>query len=126
MYWQICYFWNNIFNELIVKNEEINAMPIIFHVTTKSEWDKAQQNGFYESPSLKEEGLIHCSEENQVPGVILRYFKDQKNLVKLVVDTGKLTSQLVYEWSPSIEETFPHVYGPINLDAVKDVIPIEN
>ena len=101
-------------------------MPIIFHVTTKSEWDKAQQNGFYESPSLKEEGLIHCSEENQVPGVISRYFKDQKNLVKLVVDTGKLTSQLVYEWSPSIAETFPHVYGPINLDAVKEVVPIEN
>lgn len=75
---------------------------------------------------MKEEGLIHCSEDNQVAGVIERYFKDKRNLVKLVVDTGKLTSQLIYEWSPSIAQTFPHVYGPINLEAVTKVVPIDN
>ncbi len=101
-------------------------MPIIYHVTTKSEWDQATKKGFYEAPSLKEEGLIHCSEDNQVAGVIERYFKDKRNLVKLVVDTGKLTSQLIYEWSPSIAQTFPHVYGPINLEAVTKVVPIDN
>jgi uncharacterized protein (DUF952 family) len=28
---------------------------------------------------------------------------------------------MVYEWSPSLTATFPHVYGPINLEAVTEV-----
>ena len=96
-------------------------MAVIYHITTKNQWQKAQENGFYESPSLKQEGFIHCSEEGQVQGVIERYFAGQNDLVKLNIDTDKLTSRFVFEWSPSTQDTFPHVYGPINLDAVIDV-----
>lgn len=97
-------------------------MPIIYHVTSKQEWTKATENGFYESPSLAEEGFIHCSQENQVSGVLERYFAGKTDLVKLVVDTDKLTSKYIFEWSPSTQDTFPHVYGPINLEAVVDVV----
>jgi len=99
-------------------------MPIIYHLTTKAEWNKAMENGFYESPSLAEEGFIHCSHENQVAGVLERYFSGKKDLVKLVIDTDKLTSRYVFEWSPSIQDTFPHVYGAINTDAVIEVVTI--
>ena len=99
-------------------------MPIIYHVTSEAEWSLAKQKGFYESPSLKEEGFIHCSEERQVAGVLERYFEGRDDLVKLVIDTSKLTSRYVQEWSPSTQDTFPHIYGPINVDAVIDVIPI--
>jgi uncharacterized protein (DUF952 family) len=98
-------------------------MPIIYHVTTQADWKHAKEKGFYESPSLKNEGFIHCSQEEQVAGVLERYFAGKTNLVKLVIDTDKLTSQFIYEWSPSTTDTFPHVYGPINLDAVTDVQP---
>ncbi len=93
-------------------------MPIIYHITTKPEWESAKKKGFYESAALKEEGFIHCCEERQIEDVIRRYFSGKTKLVKLVIDSRKLTSQLIYDWSPSIEDTFPHVYGPINLDAV--------
>jgi uncharacterized protein (DUF952 family) len=96
-------------------------MPTIYHVTTQPEWDAAVKQGFYESASLKEEGFIHCSQETQVSGVLERYFKGKTNLVKLVIDTDLLTSRWVYEWSPSIADTFPHVYGPINTSAVTGV-----
>lgn len=99
-------------------------MPIIYHVTTSPEWKAAQQNGAYESPSLKTEGFIHCSEEQQVAGVLERYFSEKNDLVKLVIDTDLLTSRYVQEWSPSVMDTFPHIYGPINLNAVKDVIAL--
>lgn len=99
-------------------------MPIIYHVTTAASWNTAKQQGFYESASLKEEGFIHCSLENQVAGVLERYFAGQTHLVKLVIDTEKLTSRFVYDWSPSTADTFPHVYGAINIDAVVDVIDI--
>ena len=69
-------------------------MPIIYHVTTAAEWNAAKEIGAYESPSLKAEGFIHCSQENQVAGVLERYFAGKTNLVKLVIDTDKLTSRL--------------------------------
>ena len=96
-------------------------MPIIFHVTTSRAWEEAKQKGFYENDSLKEEGFIHCSQEEQVAGVLERYFQGQKNLVKLIIDTDKLTSKYIFDWSSSTQDTFPHVYGPINLEAVTGV-----
>jgi uncharacterized protein (DUF952 family) len=96
-------------------------MPLIYHITTASQWKAAQQKGNYESAALAEEGFIHCSQETQVAGVLDRYYKDTNDLIKLVIDTDKLKSQLIYEWSPSTADTFPHVYGPINLDAVVKV-----
>lgn len=99
-------------------------MPVIYHITTKAEWNKAIEKSFYETPSLTEEGFIHCSQENQIPEVLERYFSGKKDLVKLVIDTDKLTSRYVFEWSPSIQDTFPHVYGAINTDAVIEVVAI--
>jgi uncharacterized protein (DUF952 family) len=93
-------------------------MPIIYHVTTAGEWNAAKEKRFYESPSLKTEGFIHCSEEYQLDGVLERYFSGKKDLVKLVIDTDKLTSGYVQEWSPSVQDTFPHIYGPVNPEAV--------
>lgn len=96
-------------------------MAHIYHITTTNEWKEAQEKGQYESLSLKEEGFIHCSEDRQVEDVLLRYFKGKHSLVKLTIDTEKLTSQLIYDWSNAIEDTFPHIYGPINLDAIVNV-----
>jgi uncharacterized protein (DUF952 family) len=94
-------------------------MPVIYHVTTAAEWQSAKEAGAYTTPSLQAEGFIHCSANDaQVAGVVKRYFAGKTNLVKLDIDTAKLSSRFIYEWSPSTADTFPHVYGPINLDAV--------
>ncbi|MES1160363.1 MAG: DUF952 domain-containing protein [Bacteroidota bacterium] len=93
-------------------------MAIIYHLTTPKEWQQAKSKGQYEAPSLAEEGFIHCSEERQIAGVLERYFQGQTKLMKLHIETDRLTSPLYYDWSPSLEDTFPHIYGPINLDAV--------
>jgi len=100
-------------------------MPVIYHVTTAAEWEAAKEKGAYTSPSLQAEGFIHCSADDaQVAGVLERYFISKTNLVKLAIDTDKLSSRFIYEWSPSTADTFPHVYGPINTDAVIDIVKI--
>ncbi len=99
-------------------------MPVIYHVTTRGDWEAAKQKGFYDHPSLNSEGFIHCSQESQVAGVLDRYFAGQNNLIKLVIDTDRLTSHFVFDWSPSTRDTFPHIYGPVNLDAVTDIISL--
>ena len=93
-------------------------MPLIYHVTTIEDWNAAKQVGYYEHSSLKDEGFIHCSHEHQLAGVLERYFAGKTGLVRLVIDTEKLSSKFVFDWSPSLADTFPHVYGPIHVDAV--------
>ncbi len=97
-------------------------MAIIYHVTGKEQWEQALKQGFYTDPSLEKENFIHCSDEGQVAGVLQRYFSGRTDLVKLVINTEALTSPLKYELAPSINQEFPHVYGPINLDAVIEVV----
>jgi len=98
---------------------------IIYHITTEQEWNQANLDGFYEAPSLHSEGFIHCSTEQQVNGVLQRYFKGKTNLIKLVIDTDKLNSEIKNEMAESVKERFPHVYGTINLDAVIGVMAVE-
>lgn len=100
-------------------------MNIIYHITTKKEWNDAVNIGFYEAASLPIEGFIHCSTEQQVEGVLERYFKNKTDLVKLVIDVSKLSNKLIYELAPSINQEFPHIYGAINIDAVVEIINID-
>ena len=99
-------------------------MSIIYHVTAGTDWDAAKERGEYIHPSLDAEGFIHCSQEHQVAGVLERYFSGKTDLVKLIIDTDKLNSKFVFDWSKSTADTFPHVYGPINVDAVIDVVAL--
>ncbi len=96
-------------------------MSLIYHITTAEAWSAAKTSGAYVSPSLKEEGFIHCSEKGQVEDIKSRFYAGVEDLVLLTIDTEKLTSQLIFEWSPSVQNTFPHIYGPINMDAVVTV-----
>ncbi|MBN8838182.1 MAG: DUF952 domain-containing protein [Sphingobacteriia bacterium] len=93
-------------------------MEVIYHVTTKQEWETALQKGFYEAASLHTEGFIHCSKAEQVAGVLGRYFQGKNDLVKLHIDISKLQNELKFELAPSVNEEFPHVFGTINIDAV--------
>jgi len=99
---------------------------MIYHVLTKSSWEKALIQGFYEAPSLVVEGFIHLSKHEQVPGVLKRYYQGQTDLVLLNIDEKKLIAPLKFEFSPSVKEDFPHLYGSLNLDAVVSVSAVVN
>lgn len=101
-------------------------MPVIYHVTTAAEWEAALASGEYRAASLEKEGFIHCSEEHQVAGVLQRYFKGKTKLVRLTIQTEKLTAELKYELAPSVNEFFPHIYGPLNVDAVINTIMLND
>ncbi len=91
---------------------------MIYHVTKKQAWQKALQKGFYEAASLSTEGFIHTSTLPQVAGVLNRYYKNEVDLILLHIDESKLTSPVKYEMAPSVNELFPHIFGPININAV--------
>jgi uncharacterized protein (DUF952 family) len=94
---------------------------MIYHVVTEINWQNALLAGFYEAESLAKEGFIHTSKAEQVAGVLERYYKGQPNLFLLHIDETKLTAPLKYELAPSVNEEFPHIFGPLNIDAVVKV-----
>ena len=94
---------------------------MIYHITTRKEWEKAQADGFYKAASLDTEGFIHMCAAEQVEGVLERYFSNQHDLVKLHINEALLSSPLKYELAPSVNESFPHVYGTVNLEAVVNI-----
>ena len=97
---------------------------MIYHVTTTTAWKIAKEKGSYEHPSLSSEGFIHNCSREQLPGVLDRYYKDATHLLLLHIDENLLQSELKYELAPSVNELFPHIFGPINIDAVVNTEPI--
>lgn len=97
---------------------------MICHITTSAHWQKAIKRGFYETDSLQSEGFIHCCKKEQVDSVIKRYYSEIKHLMIIDINEARLSSDIVYELSPAVDEMFPHVYGVINLDAVETIHPV--
>lgn len=98
-------------------------MGKILHITSRVDWEKAQKEGRYEAPSLTKEGFIHCSLANQIVEVANYNFKGKANLVLLEMEESKLQAEVKYEDLYNLNEDYPHIYGPINLDSVIRVIP---
>lgn len=61
---------------------------------------------------------MHCAFEEQVSGVANSFFRGVGNLVVLRVAIDRLNVEVRYEDLQGGYELFPHVYGPLNLDAV--------
>lgn len=53
-----------------------------------------------------------------------RRFAGVTGLVLLAIEADRLSSELRYEAAEE-GERFPHIYGPLNLDAVTGVLPFE-
>ena len=97
-------------------------MTKLFHICSAADWKVGQAGGAYTAASLNTEGFIHCSLVSQILGVANNIYMGQTELVLLVIDSTVLTESLTYEDSYDHGQEFPHVYGPINLDAVVDVV----
>ena len=97
----------------------------LLHLAEADLWDAARATGTYEmstrGKTLREEGFIHCSPAQQWPATVERLYADADELLLLHIDEALLAAPLVYEQVGNATEPFPHVYGPINLDAVVEV-----
>ena len=104
-------------------------MELIFHIAAARDWQEALQSGEYVAStrgrSLDEEGFIHAATEAQVAQVANALYRADDNLLVLVIDPGRLQAEIRYEQVPGWEAPFPHVYGPLNVDAVVRTLPLE-
>lgn len=96
----------------------------IYHITPRLEWEKARGLGQYTAPSLAQEGFIHASTREQVVDTANRFYHGQSDLVLLAIDPQRAKPEVRFDpvTTHGAEQKFPHIYGPLNLDAVVEVI----
>lgn len=96
----------------------------IYKICPQELWREAEQNGrFTGAPVDLADGFIHFSTAAQARETAGKHFAGQSDLLLIGVDAGRLGEALKYEVSRG-GALFPHLYGPLELDAVTSVQPL--
>ena len=101
----------------------------LFHLAMPDDWRAARDRGGpYEMSTrgltLEAAGFIHLSFHHQVPVVAQRFYADVPDLVLLTIDPDALVDEVRVENLEGGTELFPHLYGPLPLDAVTGWAPL--
>lgn len=102
---------------------------LIFHITTKNKFDEFKTDNNYHPESLEEEGFIHCSTGEHIEATANRLFAGEEQLLLLIINISTLRANVKHESDPETGKKYPHIYGPLNTDAIMDkltIFPEEN
>ena len=94
---------------------------LIVHIARKEDWVAAQEGDEYLPPEFADDGFIHASTPEQVAVPANEKYSGQDDLVLLWIDVVKMTTAVVYERNEEGGDLYPHIRGPVNLDAVVSV-----
>lgn len=97
--------------------------PIAYHLVRAVVWDTARPDEPFRAASLEDEGFVHLTHGMaDLVDVANAYYRDDpRPFVVLTVALRWLTAP----WRYDGDERYPHVYGPINREAITEVRPIE-
>lgn len=98
---------------------------LLFHITTRDNWDQYKNSGNYQPESLETEGFIHCSTGSQLQDTANRLFGDKDEILLLVIDASMIREDVKYEKDSKTGNKFPHIYAPLSVNAVIDKIDIK-
>lgn len=102
-------------------------MQTIVITSTTELWEAAQKTGKYTQSTidskLNDVGFIHATSPDQTIAMLNRHFADRNDVLLLLVDVDKVQPEVKFEAPLSGRAgLFPHIYGPLNLDAVYGTI----
>lgn len=109
---------------------------LIYHLVPSSEYQQQIQDNLYRPTRFEQDGFIHCTGDMEtLIKVANDYFATiSDTLLMLVIDTHRLEADLKFEPPEPIAGgstahlveglLFPHVYGPLNLEAIVEIKPL--
>lgn len=103
---------------------ESRERGITYHLVPQGVWD-AQRNGSeYLPEAYPTDGFIHCTNglDQLLKVANMFYTADSREFVVLALDVARIASNVRYD---DADKLFPHVYGPLNTDAVVAQASIE-
>jgi uncharacterized protein (DUF952 family) len=96
---------------------------LIFKIVPRAEWESGGGD-YHGSAHDQADGFLHFSTAAQLPETLRRYYAGHDDLILVAVDPGALGAALKWEYSPSRDEDFPHLYGALSCDAMKWARPV--
>lgn len=98
-------------------------MRLAYHGTPKRYFDGLDPSKPYVPEPFAREGFIHTTEGREAVSITLtKYYQSSAEpWVVLYIDQDRVTSPIRYD-DPA--EVFPHIYGPLNRDAIVAVSEI--
>ena len=104
-------------------------MKTIVITATEQAWQQAKESGQYMQSTidstLEDIGFIHATFPDQTIAMVNRHFTNRDDVVLLLAGADKISSPVKYEAALSGRAgTFPHIYGPLNVDAVYAAIKL--
>ena len=98
---------------------------IIFKILREAEFAFLEKNKTsFGSQDDEKDGFIHFSTEEQLERTLQKYFQGEKKLILLAIDSEIFKDELKWEKAGN-NQSFPHLYGNLNLDDASWVAPIE-
>ena len=97
---------------------------LIFKIVSEAEWNQAVASGVFRGAEIDlSDGYIHFSTSAQVGETASKHFSGRRDLLLVAIDATQLGDAL--KWEPSRGgDLFPHLYGELDLDLVKDARPL--
>lgn len=105
-------------------------MKTIIVTASDQAWQDAQATGEYTqstiTSTLKDVDFIHATFPDQTIDMVNRHFTNRDDVILLFVDANEVKAPIKYEKALSGRPgTFPHIYGPLSVDAVYDTVKLE-
>lgn len=99
---------------------------MLVHICASADWALAKDRGEHRPESLDAVGFVHLSTPEQVHLPANRLYAGRTDLLLLRIDPDRLADPI--RWEPGVPTdpesmVFPHLYGPLPLEAVTSVTP---
>jgi uncharacterized protein (DUF952 family) len=90
------------------------------HLSPQDVWERQKDQATYVPEAYEADGFIHCTndDDNMLKVANLFYQGDPREFVVLTLTVDSIKSEVKYE---DPDQIYPHIYGPLNTDAVAGV-----
>ncbi len=95
---------------------------MLLHIISDEDLRAARCVGVIAPDSLATEGFVHCSFGEQVLIAANERYRGRSDLVLVGLDPDRILQKLIVEDSYATGHRFPHVYGPIPVEAIVTVV----
>ena len=111
-----------------MRHDRAVTSPSIYHLALARDWERGPSDAYSTSTlgrSLADQGFIHCSFREQVQQIADLVYRGRSDVLLLEIDSARLAATVKVEPSNGGRDSYPHIYGPLNRDAVVRVTPVD-
>jgi uncharacterized protein (DUF952 family) len=96
--------------------------PFIYLLISPADYKQAVSAGEWAPPDLSTVGFIHASPSNQLTRVANKYYAANDEVRVVLLRHEKIRAEV--RWEPATGGLYPHIYGPLNMDATERVVTV--